>query len=675
MKAPKILIMCIPFCFGIVFSFYYNDYTIQNTALYLTLLLFLVLLLLLPLRFRNTILFGIIAITTFCSLGFLNGSAHQSISTNPYFFHKKSPYFLVKIIEKPIQKKNSIKLIVEVLQNDSMAKQGQALLYLKNGDKSNMLNYGDWLLIKNKFQPIKPNGNPYEFDYARYLKIHNLYHQSFLKTQEWKLYARAKPSLFGRILKIRNYFEKLIDNSTLFPKNKSIAKALFLGEKEALDKDILRSFSSAGAMHVLAVSGLHVGIIMLILTSLLKPIKRLKHGNIVYTALIISGVWLYALLTGGSPSVIRSALMFSFIIFNVGLERESSVYQSILISAFLILIFDPFALFKVGFQLSYLAVLGIVFLQPRIYRLWYIQNKSLDYLWQITAVSIAAQIATFPLGLYYFHQFPSLFFISNIIVIPLAFILLFLGFFYFSLHLITPIKLLLEEILNFLFYVLSQSMAFIEQIPNAIAWGISISWQETMTIYFCIISLIFALKNKHFPALLASMIGVIILISLSLIEKQQISNENKCIVYNLKNDFAMDVFFGNKNYFISTNSLSQNESKLLFNVKHNWYHYRGDASPYQNIRIDTLSNPVFKTNQKTWQIINHKISTLRATDYLVLISKQYIPKESIDFWKREKCTVILHPNLSRKMKKWIQLNMPENLTYDMAKQGAFSKSF
>ncbi len=675
MKAPKILIMCIPFCLGIVFSFYFNAYSWVNKASFIILILILILLILNSVKTYKSSLFKITTIITMAFLGFLNAETHKSIGSNNYFDSENDLYYLVKIIEKPVQKKNSTKFIVNVLQNNSAPTKGKALLYLKNNTKTMSLSYGDMIRIRNKFNIIQPNGNPFEFDYARYLKIHNIYHQAFLNDEDWALYSKAETTLYGGILKIRNYFEALIDKSSLFPKNKSIAKALFLGEKEALDKDILRSFSSAGAMHVLAVSGLHVGIIMLLLTYFLKPLKKIKNGNLLYTTLIILGVWTYALLTGGSPSVIRSALMFSFIIFNLGLERENTVYQSILISAFLILIFDPFAIFKVGFQLSYLAVLGIVFLQPKIYNLWYIKNKSLDYLWQITAVSIAAQIATFPLGLFYFHQFPSLFFISNIIVIPLAFILLFIGFLYFSLHAFTPIRLFFEEILNFLFYILSQSMIFIEQIPNAIAWGISISWQETFIIYMSMICFIFALIHKRFTLLMASMLGTVLLISISLVEKRKILQENKCIVYNLKDDFAMDVFFGNDNFFISTSSLLQNESKLLFNVKHNWYHYRGEASPYKTILLDSFANPLFKIGDKTWQIINYDIKKLKTSDYIVLTKSQYIKEEFIKFWKQVKSKVVLHPNLSYRVKNWIKSKMPSNQVYDITEKGAFINPF
>ena len=158
----------------------------------------------------------------------------------------------------------------------------------------------------------------------------------------------------------RNFLINLFDKSGLQDENLSVAKALILGEKSGLDRETMKAYSDSGTMHVLAVSGLHVGIVMLLLSFFLKPIKNIPNGRLIYVTVIVVLIWLYALLTGLSPSVLRATFMFTFVILGKEMERDTSVYQSIMVSAFLLILMDPLVLFDVGFQLSYLAVIGIV---------------------------------------------------------------------------------------------------------------------------------------------------------------------------------------------------------------------------------------------------------------------------------------------------------------------------
>ena len=211
-------------------------------------------------------------------------------------------------------------------------------------------------------------------------------------------------------------------NNGVEGKQLKVASALLLGYRENLDKELVKSYASAGAMHVLAVSGLHVGILYLLLTrifSFLKKVKKVKNGKFILTILIVSFLWFYAIMTGLSASVMRATTMFSFIVIgNELLNRKTSIYNTLAVSAIILMIINPFIVYQVGFQLSYVAVVGIVYLQPKLNRLFYSRYKLVRGVWAITCVSLAAQIATFPLSLHYFHQFSTYFFISNLIVIP-----------------------------------------------------------------------------------------------------------------------------------------------------------------------------------------------------------------------------------------------------------------
>ena len=207
----------------------------------------------------------------------------------------------------------------------------------------------------------------------------------------------------------------------------AVASALILGYKDDLGEELKHSYSSAGATHVLAVSGLHVGIIFLVLNFLLNILDKNDRFKISKAILLICFLWAYATITGLSPSVVRAATMFSFVTIGKSFGKSSSIYNTLCASAFVLLVYNPYLIMEVGFQLSYLAVVGIVYFQSIIYKWIYVKNKFLKYIWMITSVSIAAQLTTFPLGLLYLHQSPTYLFASNLFVIPGAMLIIGLG--------------------------------------------------------------------------------------------------------------------------------------------------------------------------------------------------------------------------------------------------------
>jgi competence protein ComEC len=447
-----------------------------------------------------------------------------------------------------------------------------------------------------------------------------------------------------------------------------------LGQKEYLDKDVLRSYSSAGAMHVLAVSGLHVGIVMLILAFFLAPLKKIQKGKIIYLICLLTGIWFYALITGLSPSVLRASVMFSFIIFGKELQRETSIYQSIMVSAFLLILIEPYIIFQVGFQLSYLAVLGIVYLQPKIGNLIYIKNFILYKAWQITAVSIAAQIATFPLGLYYFHQFPNFFMLSNLIVIPAAFLLLILGVSYFVLHLIP----LLSDVILFLFdkmlTVLNWGVEFVQALPYSIVWGISIAWFEVILIYVALVLISLGLANKKVNYVFASLVLTLFLVGYNIYEKVRISNQHYACIYNVKDELAIDVFNGPENTFYSTKEFIANDEKLLFHVKHNWFYRSGREEPYN--WKDISGTDLIALGDYSLLSLNAENHDSLLTHYpitdIVLISEiNFISSEVIEIIKFYPSKVIIGPGVNYKVQNYLKSQIDSSKLHYLKTDGAF----
>jgi competence protein ComEC len=622
-----------------------------------------------------------LSVLVFYFLGGYLGALNDS-RLHPNYFWDEASYeasnFACKIVEPTEEKENSIKAVVQVFQKNELAVSGKTLLYFQKDSASRSLTYGDVLYVNGRFNEIQQNKNPKEFNYKRYLRIHDIHHQLYLKSENWKLIRNEGNTLVKNIFDLRRYLSVTIQESGMSAKNVMVANALLLGQKELLDKDVLRSYSSAGAMHVLAVSGLHVGIVMLILNFLFSPLKKQRTGKWIFLVLVVSGIWFYAIITGLSPSVLRAAVMFSFIVFGKELQRETSVYQSLMFSALLLVLIEPYILFQVGFQLSYLAVLGIVYLQPKIANWFYIANPVLDKAWQITAVSLAAQLATFPLGLYYFHQFPNFFMLSNLIVIPLAFILLIVGVTYLVLHFVPIISHLLLLVFDALLSLLNLGVEWVERLPYSILWGISITWFEVIFIYLALLVGVMGFSKKKIKMLGLSAAMTVILLVFNIFEKQSISTENKMFIYNIKDELAVDIFYGLENRFYASNRLMEDESKLLFHIKHNWFYRSGQGLPSEFLDIKSLHFLDF--GEKKFAFADSVLSRpveLQAQDfdYLVLHNIDFIHEKNISQLADNKTMLIIMPSVRYKVLNFLKKSLVDNEIFDVKLEGCFEFSF
>jgi len=674
---PAILKILIPVIAGIIFSFK-TSYDLKSVSLCFVVIILAVLLAFnsikrlasVRLKFYLATLISVL----FFFISVLSVEFNNSLNKTNYFYKKGAQYYQVRINEPPEVKSKSVKIIVDVISRNDTIVSGKALMYVKKDEHSIGLKYGDVLLMKSEFTESRSNGNPFEFNYPNYLKLFDIYHQGFLDSGKWLTISNSQNKLFKITYEISGYLSNVINESNLNAENKAIAKALLIGQKDDLSKEVLRTYSSAGAMHVLAVSGLHVGIVMLILMFILKPIKRFRSGKMIFLLTVLFGVWFYAFVTGLSPSVLRSSLMFSFIVVGKELERETSVYQSILVSALFLLIVDPLVLFKVGFQLSYLAVLGVVYIQPKIYRLFYIKYKPIDYLWQISSVSIAAQLATFPLGLYYFHQFPNFFLVSNLIVIPIAGIILVLGISYLVFNEIPYLNDFILNELNGVLSFMNSTVGWVKSLPFSITWGISIFWYEVVLIYGVLILFVFSFTLKKGKLLIMSFFTCIVVLGLLMFRSNATNKKNEIVVYNIKDDVAIDVFYGDKNLFLSSDSLVNNEDKLLFNIKHYWFYKTGKESPVYWRDIANFKNSILKLKTKTVSVCNQN-SIAVMSDFIVVSDIQRIHDYTIKQWVLNKSVLIIHPSIKYYVKRKLLKEYPSQLIHDIKNEGAFIFSF
>jgi competence protein ComEC len=548
---------------------------------------------------------------------------------------------------------------------------GTTLIYFKKSPKTMKLRYGDIVCLQSKFTEIQSTGNPKEFNYADYLKKKDIHHQAYVQDSAMVFVKNEGYSFVKWLNNSRNFLINLLDKSGLEGPNLMVAKALILGEKSGLDRETMKAYSDSGTMHVLAVSGLHVGIVMLLLSFFLKPLKGLPKGGFLYVILMLVFIWLYALLTGLSPSVLRATFMFTFVILGKEMERDTSVYQSIMVSAFLLILMDPFVLFDVGFQLSYLAVIGIVFLQPKIYKLFFSKYYLVDKIWQITSVSIAAQIATVSLGLFYFHQFPNLFLISNLIAIPISFVILMVGLIYLAVNWIPYLNDLCFYILDFSLTILNKSVQWIEKVPYSIYSGVSIHWYEAIWHYLIIIVITLTFIYRKTKFLIGSMLMIIVLLCFNIYEKRAFQNSNQLVVYNIDEAIAIDVFEGRFNTFRANQALLNDDNKLLFHVKPNWNYRKGENTANASIAINQKLE-IFEANKINYLILNGEVQdSLPKTEAVILYNCSYLPEEIVDDFAQRNVQIIIGDQVSYQLTKFLKKRLLHRPPYVLKEQGAY----
>ncbi len=671
-KLPLIGKILLPLILGVISAFYLP---INFQFIWLLLLLFPLVLLGFFGKNKNYHgFFGICATVFFFCLGCYLVEINTSTNHDVYFIHAtvdENDIFQVQLIEEPEVKENSIKCFANVLAVNQVATIGTTLIYFKKSPKTLMLQYGDIICLQSKFTEIQSTRNPKEFNYADYLKKKDVHHQAYVRDSAVVFVQNEGNSFVKTLNDSRNFLINLLDKSGLQEENLAVAKALILGEKSGLDRETMNAYSASGTMHVLAVSGLHVGIVMLLLSFFLKPIKNIPRGRIMYVILIVIFIWLYALLTGLSPSVMRATFMFTFVILGKEMERDTSVYQSIMVSAFLLILMDPMVLFDVGFQLSYLAVIGIVFLQPKIYKLFFSRYYLVDKIWQITSVSIAAQIATVSLGLFYFHQFPNLFLISNLIAIPISFAILMIGLIYLAVNWIPLVNELCFYFLDFSLTILNKSVQWIEHIPNSIYSGVWIHWYEAIWHYLIIIAITATFMYRKAKFLIGSMVLIIALSCFNIYEKRQLQNSNQLVVYNIDDAIAIDVFEGQYNTFRANQTLLNDEEKLLFHIKPNWNYRKGANEANKSIILDE-NNAVFEVNNCKYLILNGESNdSLPKTETVILYNCSYLAKEIIDDFAYRKVQVVIGDKVSYQLTNFLKKRLIETPPYLLKEEGAY----
>jgi competence protein ComEC len=468
-----------------------------------------------------------------------------------YFYNgsDSSDYFLCRISKPPELTTKNVRLCAEVTgrirNNRCVPTTGKTILYLPlDSTSEHKLEYGDELYIINKFKAPAPPKNPHAFNYKTYLYNQKIYYTAFLKEADFKLAGNnsSKP-IWNFIFNIKANFITSLKQQIKDEDALAVAQTLIIGEKSVLDEEVKKAYANTGTMHILAVSGLHVGIVFVILEVLFKPFtffqKKKTRAALIKTLFILIIIWLYTCLSGLSASVNRSAVMFSFLALGKTYERQTNTFNILFLSMLILLIDDPYQITQVGFQLSYIAVGGIVFFQPLLTKLWYPKNMVLQYIWGMTSVSLAAQLATSPISFFYFHQFPNYFLLSNIVAIPVSFVVLVAGLAFFVLGNIPFVGEWIAFILEWSLRIMNFSIIEIEKLPFSLTEGLYLETPETILCYVALVYLgaFMVLKEKRY---LFNTLIVCVLVSCFITSRKMTNQHNSRITfYSIRNQTAI----------------------------------------------------------------------------------------------------------------------------------------
>ena len=683
-----LLRLIIPFALGIVYSFYHPT-AIPSSYGWILLFILISIYILIQIKYIHTKyhhrwIFGLLSSILFFILGYIIACSKIEKFQSTHFHHfntyASEMDYLGVIITEPEIKSNSIKVIVEInkLKIDScwVNATGKILVYIKTTPEA-QIKYGDHLSFSKKPNTISAPSNFDEFNYKKYLSHHHIHYQVYLTHLQFQVLKNHPTSMVKKkAIHWRNLLLKRYHHFGIKHEELAIISALTLGKKSLLTSELKSAYSSAGAMHVLAVSGLHVGIIFLVLQFVLGGLDRFRYGKIIKAIILLISIWVYAFITGLSPSVVRAATMFSFMITATSFKKKSNIYNTLGLSAFVILLVEPYMLLEVGFQLSYLAVIGIIYLHSHLYNLLYFKFWLINKAWEITCVSIAAQIVTAPLSILYFHQFPTYFLFSNLIVIPAAFLIIFIAIAFQLFSIIPIVANLLAWVLLQTVSILNFSVKWIEQLPNSLISGLDISILETWLLYFLIGSLTIWLtlyKNKYF---LYALFFTSILFLSQTIEKWQHTNQIEINFYDMGKNPLIEFTNGTRSTFLGSDSLIQNSEKMLFHVYH--HSWKRGISPQKHSVISGLylsPNIIRFGNFKLLTITTNQIIPSVFTHYdpdIVFINtykSSYI--KSIEHLLANRI-VVLGTKCSKKVIQQIQdLNNPtEFQLYSIQQQGS-----
>jgi competence protein ComEC len=503
-----------------------------------------------------------------------------------YHYQKNDPQHYVHLLsgdkqlfsgyisDLPAEKAKSIKAEITLqyikVGNEWQLASGKIIAYFAKDSAARELESGNTIVFNSTLNEVEPSLNPHEFDYKRYLARKNIFYTAYLPDESWKKTQVAeKFSLYTFAQRIRKHLLNTYRNCGLQDNEFALVAALVLGYADEIDRPLMDAYSHTGTLHVLSVSGLHVGVIYLLLGYLLSFLDKHKKLAWLKVFLILGILWFFVLLSGFSAPAVRAALMFSLILIGKTLFEHVETANIVFVSAFLSLCYNPFWLADVGFQLSYLAVLGIIFLYPYFYNMFTFSKGLLDKVWALCSVSLAAQLATLPVTLYYFHQFPLLFLATNLVLIPISTIIMYGGMLVLIFSKVIFLAKPLVWLTAALVKIMNVCAVFFDRLPFCVIDNIHLSTINMILLYILIFLIFAAIEFRSYRLLICSFSLSLLMMSISIFFDIETKRKNDLIIFHSDKSLALGVYSGN-NYTLISDSVDQ---RLQSTLRENKIHH------------------------------------------------------------------------------------------------------
>ncbi len=511
--------------------------------------------------------FGIFSFIVSLFIGFSTSVIHKETYNKYHYTHQISDFekeheLTIVLTEKLKSSTKNNRYTATVKQLDNRKSYGKIIVNIRKNSHTQEYYIGTHIKITGALYKNQATLNPNQFNYGRYLENQEIYAQLYTNPSQIKV-GEKDFTLWSIISNFRTTIIRNLEKSNFKSDELNIIIALILGQQQDISPDLVKDYQYAGAVHILSVSGLHVAFILMFITFLLKPISNSKKGSLLKVSIIVLFLWFFGILAGLSPSVVRSVTMFSFVAIGTHLRRTVNIYHTLLVSMLLILLIQPSFLFDVGFQLSYLALFFILWLQPILASIWLPKNKIINYFWDIVTVSFAAQIGAMPLSIYYFHQFPGLFFVTNLIIIPMLTIILGLGVLVVVIASFTIVPIYLAKPLEWSIHVLNSIIHWVASFESFIIKNISFNKEMLLGSYLVILLIILWIKKPNLKRLVLAMISIVVLQGVYIKTKNLSTTESECIVFNIKKNTLISERKGSQVILYSNDSVLKNSGNNI----------------------------------------------------------------------------------------------------------------
>ena len=544
-------------------------------------------------------------------------NAKNSVTHYSHFLSSNEQLFFCTVTDLPVNTGKFIKLTAEInfakhngIWNYS---EGNTIIYLKNS-VTQPIDIGECLMINAKFGYPDPPKNPNEFDYKSFLENRNIYNVVYTDSSE--VFKTGKVSLafsFTRMgCRIKEKVIVVMRSAGLSQAAFSICSALLVGYDDEIESSILTSFSHSGTLHVLSVSGMHTGVLYGLLVFLFAFFDKHNRYQKTKCFFIIGALCMFVFITGFSPSVLRAALMLALIILGKTFKKNGNSYNTLFFSAFLLLLVNPLLIKDVGFLLSYLAVLGIMYLYPVLMARYFIENKIIRWFWSLTLMSVAATVFTLPVSLFYFHQFPVWFIFSNLLVIPLSIVLMGASALLLVFYKVLFMKHLIVWLINSGTSVMLWFTQLTDQKPFGFIDYISFSSADVLFSIIFICLALAVISTKQYKTVFLFCVCIITWLCFSVLANYKEMKQKELVVFNLRHKSAYVLRLGHIAY-IKRDELTEKEFQRF--IKPYLLNFSGlkiidqtgDILKHENTTILNINKPGqgIVNQSVTYMIVSH----------------------------------------------------------------------